>query len=72
MRRASRRLGQRCRGALGGGRGALYWNIRKTAGRNPLILLDPNRHDLSGGRHNWSVHRQKALALLSVICQCVV
>jgi hypothetical protein len=72
MRRASRRLGQRFRGALGGGRGALYWNIRKRQGCKSLILLDPNRHDLSGGRHNQSEKRQKSLARLSDICQCVV
>lgn len=72
MRRASRRLGQRFRGALGGGRGAFVLEYKKDHGRNLLILLDPNRHDLSGGRHNRSENRQKSLARLSDICQCVV
>jgi hypothetical protein len=45
---------------------------KKGHGRNPLILLDPNRHNLSGDRHDRSVNRQNGLALLSDICQCVV
>jgi len=50
----------------------LVLKYKKGHGRNLLILLDPNRHDLSGDRHDRSANRQKALALLSVICQCVV
>ncbi|OWY73128.1 hypothetical protein B7486_01915 [cyanobacterium TDX16] len=54
-----------------GGSCALF-SSKKEQGRKSLIFLNRKRHELTGDRHDRSLNRQKTLALLSLVCQCVV
>jgi len=48
------------------------FKYKKEEGLNRLISLDPKRHIQEVNRHDRSVNRQNALALLSFICQAPV